>query len=106
MLFPFMANLFRKRITTTAPNGFYHPVRETSDTNLRNAFETTVGPPNLNLLGRGSTVGQAPGPQGAAFLPQLEYPTQPGAGLLATESFAGSGALFVTGDSNTSQEIF
>jgi PAB1-binding protein PBP1 len=77
-----------------------------SDDNAQNMFEATFGPPNLDIIGRGQTTAQSFGPQASYFLPASEYPSFPGAGLMATASFIGGGGLYTSDDSIPEAEIF
>jgi hypothetical protein len=106
-LFPFLANLNKPRITSTAPQALYVPVRATSDSNLYNAYESIEEPPRLNLYGNGGwRVNQSPGSQPSHFLPIIEYPTQPNIDWFITDYSHGGGELIETSDSNIQQELF
>jgi hypothetical protein len=106
-LFPFIRNLKAKRIITTAPNGWYVriPYKE-SDDNARNVFETTVGPPNMDIAGGRFTVPQSPGPEPSFFLPQVEWVAQPSVGLLQTSNTDEDANLYTSPASVPQQEIF
>lgn len=106
MVLPFIRGLTQQRDTTSAPNAWYKPIRATSDSDAYNAFEPLWGPPNLDVIGRGQTTPQSFGPHGAYFLPGTEYPSFPGAGLMATASFIGGGGLYTSSDSEPAVEIF
>lgn len=105
-LFPFISDLFVKRNVTSAPSGWYKPIRHTGDNNGYNAFEPTFGPPNLDLNGRGSNCAQSPGPVGSLFLPQIEIPSAPTSVGLQTASYIGGNSLFTDDSSSPEQEIF
>ena len=105
-LFPFVTRMFDRRIPV--PQGAYLPIRETSDTNLRNAFEAHWGPPRLDWMNSLQRVGLAPGPEGAAFAPFIEAPIVPyiqQAGIL-THSLTGENPLYVAPESAPESEIF
>ena len=106
MLFPFLRNLAARRDVTSAPNGWYKPIRDRGDNNAVNAFEAIQGPPFLGLVARGDRVGQGPGIQGAYFMPSIELPSNPSTGGLQTANFIGGGPLFVSPDSSPDTEIF
>jgi hypothetical protein len=108
MYLPFIRGLFATPRDTIngSSAGWYKPIRVTSDSNLVNAFESLHGPPNLDLVGRGMTVGPSKGPQGAAFMPMLSAEFNATTGFLNTAAFVGGGPLYTSEASAPEQEIF
>lgn len=115
----FIRDLFAPRNVSAAPNGWYKPVRATSDSNLYNAFETTDQPPPMELAGTFGylqPISPGPGPGTFGTLFPLEafdayipagFGVPPGSnpGLLLTQDFIGGGPLWTSPDSAPQQEL-
>lgn len=107
-LFPFIGNLFAKRNTRSAPNGWYRTINRAATTsdNATHVFEATQGPPLYGIVQRGWQVGQGPGLQRAFFLPQITLVAQPTVGKFQTANFIGGGPLVTTADSSPQTQLF
>lgn len=107
MMFPFVRDLFRKRGPVTSNQAWYKPISVDSNSNLVNAYESTIGPPPLDIQGwHGVLVAQSGGPMGAGYMPSFGIPSNPTAGMLQTANYIGGGSLIQTDDSVPEQELF